>query len=142
MTKVVKLKTGSATEEQGSYSRLVMVDKLIFISNTAGRHPVTKEMPEDAAGQLLQIFDNLERALTSVGSCLADIVSYKVYVPDPDDFPAVAKIIGDKFKGIDPALTVTSSPLMAPYYKVEMEATAYHGASVADTEYINISDQD
>ena len=42
MTKVVKIKTGSKFEEHGSYSRIVAVDNWIFVSNTAGRNPVSK----------------------------------------------------------------------------------------------------
>ncbi len=44
MTSVIKVKTGSKYEEMGSYSRLVAVDNWIHVSNTAGRHPQTKEI--------------------------------------------------------------------------------------------------
>lgn len=55
MIDVVKVKTGNKFEEHGSYSRLVAVDNLIFVSNTAGRNPQTKEIPEDVTEQTLQV---------------------------------------------------------------------------------------
>jgi len=39
MPEVIKVKTGNKFEEHGSYSRLVAVDDMIFVSNTAGRSP-------------------------------------------------------------------------------------------------------
>jgi hypothetical protein len=39
MPDIVKVETGNPFEERGSYSRLVAVDNLIFVSNTAGRNP-------------------------------------------------------------------------------------------------------
>jgi len=75
MAKVIKVKSGSKFEDIASYSRLVAVGNHIYISNTAGRHPETKEMSEDVTEQSLQAIDNIERALIAIGSCLADIVA-------------------------------------------------------------------
>ncbi|BBI54620.1 hypothetical protein HORIV_70410 [Vreelandella olivaria] len=60
MAHIVKVKTGSTFEEHASYSRLVAVDNWIFVSNTAGRHPETKEIPEDVVAQTHQVFANIE----------------------------------------------------------------------------------
>ncbi|AEA60196.1 RidA family protein [Burkholderia gladioli] len=139
MTKVVKIKTGSKFEEIGSYSRLVSVDNWIFVSNTAGRNPVTKQIPEDVIEQTLQVFANIEAALTAAGSSLADVVASRVFIQNPDDTQAVMTKVGEKFRGIDPASTVTCPPLGSTVYKVEIEVTAYRGASRADTEALTIS---
>ncbi len=138
MTKIVKLKTGTKLEEISSYSRAVCVDNWIFVSNTAGRNPDTKEIPEDLREQTLQVFDNVERALKAVGSSLADVVSTKVFIQNPEDTAFVMGIFGEKFKGIDPTTTVTSPPLGSKAYLVELEVTAYKGASTADIDYVNI----
>ena len=53
MTTVTRLTTGSEFEKKASYSRLVMLDNWIFVSNTAGRHPVTRQIPEDLRQQTL-----------------------------------------------------------------------------------------
>lgn len=134
MTKVVKIKTGSKFEEHGSYSRIVAVDNWIFVSNTAGRHPQTKEIPEEVGAQTLQVFSNIEGALASVGSGLGDVVASRVFIQDPADTQTVMTIVGEKFRGINPASTVTCPPLGSAVYKVEIEVTAYRGASTAETE--------
>lgn len=139
MEKIIKVKSGSKFEDIASYSRLVAVGNHIYISNTAGRHPETKEMPEGVTEQSLQVIDNIERALIAVESCLADIVAIRVFVPNPADADAVGAVLGDKFRGIDPALTLTCSPLGSDAYKMEMDATAYRGASANEAEYLDLS---
>ena len=139
MTQIIKVKTGSAFEEKGSYSRIVAVDHWVFVSNTAGRHPVTKLISEDVAEQTLQVFANIENALAAVDACLADVVFSRVFIQDPADTELVMGIVGTKFKGIDPATTVTCPPLGSTIYKVELEVTAYKGASTADVKKITVT---
>lgn len=134
MTKVLKIKTGSKFEEHGSYSRLVEVDNWIFVSNTAGRNPQTKEIPEDVVEQTLQVFANIEGALAAVDASLADVVASRVFIQTPEDTQAVMTVVGEKFRGINPASTVTCPPLGSTVYKVEIEVTAYRGAEKAETE--------
>ena len=139
MSNIIKVKTGSIYEEKGSYSRIVAVDNWIFVSNTAGRHPQTKVIPTDIAEQTLQVFANIEQALAAVDATLADVVSSRVFIQDPADVPAVMTIVGEKFRGIDPAATVTCPPLGSTVYKVELEVTAYRGASTASVQTINLA---
>ncbi len=134
MTKLIKLKTGSKYEEIGSYSRVVAVDNWIFVSNTAGRNPDTQEIPEDVTEQTRQVFVNVERALASVGASLSDVVMSRVFIQEPSDTMAVMTIVGEKFRGINPASTVTCPPLGSTVYKVEIEVTAFLGAGQAETE--------
>ncbi len=96
-------------------------------------------MSEDVTDQSLQVIDNIERALIAVGSCLADIVAIRVFVPTPADANAVGDVLGDKFRGIDPACTLTCSPLGSDAYKMEMDATAYRGASENLAEHLDLS---
>lgn len=139
MTDIIKLKTGSKFEESGSYSRLVAVDNWIYVSNTAGRNPQTKLIPEDLAEQTLQVFANVEAALAAVGSSLADVVFSRVFVQQAEDVEAVMGIVGEKFRGIDPATTVTCPPLGSSVYKMELEVTAYRGAAQANVTRINLA---
>jgi enamine deaminase RidA (YjgF/YER057c/UK114 family) len=138
MTKIVKVKTGSKFEEIASYSRLVMVDNMIYVSNSAGRNPDTQEIPEDVIEQTEQVFNNIERALAAVDATLADVIVSRVFIQDPADIHDVMAYIGTKFKGVNPASTATCPPLGSTTYKVEIEVTAYRGASTADVEEINI----
>jgi enamine deaminase RidA (YjgF/YER057c/UK114 family) len=83
MTKIIKLKTGSPFEDQASYSRLVVVDNWIYVSNTAGRNPQTKLIPEDILEQTHQVFANIETALAAVDASLADVVCSRGVHPGP-----------------------------------------------------------
>lgn len=139
MVQIVKVKTGSKFEEIASYSRVVAVDNWIFVSNTAGRNPETQQIPEGVVEQTEQVFNNIERALAAVDACLADVVMSRVFIQDPADTAAVMEFIGGKFRGIDPTTTVTCPPLGSTVYKVELEVTAYRGASTADVERISIA---
>lgn len=139
MSTLVKVKTGSKLEEIASYSRVVMVDNWIYVSNTAGRNPVTQEIPEDIIEQTQQVFDNIERALAAVDATLADVVMSRVFIQDPAETHTVMQFIGTKFRGINPATTVTNPPLGSAEYKVEIEVTAYRGAASAQVEEVLIS---
>ena len=139
MTSITKVKSGSVYEEKESYSRLVVVDNLIFVSNTAGRNYKTREMSTDPIEQAKQSLNNIEGALESVGATLADVVMSTVYIPSPEDAPSVMAYIGERFRGIDPARTVLCAPLGNPDFKVEIEVTAYKGAGSSKVDHKVIS---
>ena len=134
MPTVTKIKTGSPAEERGAYSRVVAVDNLIFVSNTAGRNPQTKLIPADLAEQTRQVLANIDGALAAVDSCLEDVVAARVFIQFPDDIDPVMEAYAERMRGIDPTLTLTSPPLGSPEYKVEIEVTAYRGASAGSVE--------
>ncbi len=138
MTQIVKLKTGSPAETRGSYSRVVAVDNLIFVSNTAGRNPDTKLIPADLREQTFQVLANIERALNAVDVVLEDVVAARVYVQFPEDIDQVMGAYAERMKGIEPAFTLTSPPLGSPEFKVEIEVTAWRGASSAPIKEINL----
>lgn len=138
MTHITKLKTGSKFEDMASYSRLVAVDNWIYVSNTAGRNPQTQLIPEDVIEQTHQVFANIEAALAAVDAGLGDVISSRVFIQDPNDVPKVMDVIGEKFRGVDPATTVTCPPLGSTVYKVELEVTAYRGASRAQVTLIRL----
>ena len=139
MTDIVKVKTGSPAEERGAYSRLIAVDNLIFVSNTAGRNPRTKLIPEDPAEQTLQVLANIDAALAAVGSSIDDVIAARVFVQFPQDIDAVMGAYAGKMRGINPTLTLTSPPLGMPEFKVEIEVTAYRGAAKANVQEITIT---
>ena len=139
MVDVTKVKTGSPAEERGSYSRLVAVDNLIFVSNTAGRNPETKLIPADLTEQTLQVLANIEAALASVGAGLADVVASRVFIQFPDDVEPVMAAYAGRMRGINPTLTLTCPPLGSSEFKVEIEVTAYRGAGSAKAHEFTIA---
>lgn len=139
MVTVKKVSSGGKYEEKESYSRVVVVDNWVFMANTAGRNYKTKEMPTDPVEQTKQIFHNIEGALASVGATLADVVRSRVFIPNREHAPDVMAYVGERFRGIDPASTVTCTPLGSDEYKVEIEVTAYIGAGQAKQERLKVS---
>jgi len=139
MTDVVKVKTGNKFEEHGSYSRLVAVDNLIFVSNTAGRNPRTKEIPEDLVEQTNQVLDNISAALAAVDAVLEDVVSARVFVQFPEHIETIMGAYGERMRGINPTLTMTCPPLGSAQYKVEIDVVAYRGASKGNVKELQIT---
>lgn len=139
MSNITKIRTSSAAEAKFHYSRIVAVDNWIFVSNTAGRNPVTKLIPKDIEEKTLQVFANIETALAAAGSSLADVVATRVYIHDPKDTDAVMRIFAEKFEGIEPTLTSVCPPLYLAEYGVEIEVTAWRGAAQSPVERISIS---
>lgn len=139
MPQVIKVKTGNKFEEHGSYSRLVAVDNMIFVSNTAGRNPRTKLIPEDLTEQTNQVLDNLSAALASVDAVLEDVVCARVFVQFPEDVDTVMTAYGQRMRGINPTLTMTCPPLGSTQYKVEIDVTAIRGVSKAEVKELLIS---
>jgi len=139
MTEVIKVKTGNKFEDMGSYSRLVAVDNLIFLSNTAGRNPQTKGIPSDLAEQTNQVLDNIAAALAAVDAVLEDVVSARVYVQFTDDIMPIMAAYGERMRGINPTLTMTCPPLGSTEYKVEIDVVAYRGASKGNVREIQIT---
>lgn len=130
MAEIIKLKTGSPFEERGAYSRAVAVDDTIYVSLTAGRNPETRLISPDLAEQTRQVLANVEAALQALGSSLDDVVRSRVFVQDPADIDAVMDVVAARFRGVDPALTITSPRLGSPEYRIELEVTAVRGAAL------------
>ena len=79
----------------------------------------------------MQVLANIEGALASVDAVLADVVAVRVFVQSPQDVETVMTAYGKRMRGINPTLTMTCPPLGSTEYKVEIEVTAYRGASTA-----------
>jgi enamine deaminase RidA (YjgF/YER057c/UK114 family) len=136
---VTKLKSGSLYEDKLSYSRAVVVDNWILVANTAGRNYRTREISNDAAEQTRQCFANIEGALKAVDASLADVVRTRVSVPYLEHKDAIMSVVAEKFRGVDPASTITATPLAGPEYLVEIEITAYRGAGTANATNLRVS---
>jgi enamine deaminase RidA (YjgF/YER057c/UK114 family) len=128
MTHITKVNCGGKYEALYSYSTVVMVDNWIFTANSAGKNPQTGKFSSDPVEQATQTLRNLEHALAQVGSNFSDVVRRTVRIPNREDLFPIMACVGAAFKGIDPASTVTCSPLGSDDYKLEIELIAYKGA--------------
>ena len=70
------------------------------------------------------MIDKIEAALESLGGTLQDVVRTRVFVHQLDDWEAVARAHGERFRGIDPANTLVEARLVGDGYLVEIEAEA------------------
>jgi len=125
MNEVIKVKSGSKFEDQNSYSRVVVAGDFIFVANTAGRNYTTREIADNVTGQAVQAFKNIEGALAAVDITVKDIIAVRCHVPNPDHMGDVGKFVGEKFRGIDPIMTMVCTPLAHHDMLVEFEVTAY-----------------
>lgn len=99
----------------------------------------TREISPDVAQQARKALQNINGALQAVGSSLADTVRIITHVPTSTDMPAVAAVLGETFRNIDPAGTMVCTPLARRELKVEFEVTAIRGASSLPAKYIRAS---
>ena len=117
--------SGSPWEGPYGYSRATVVGDQCWVAGTADP---TGRRPGDAAGQAREILGIIERALTEAGFSLADVVRTRMFVTNPADSDAVARVHGEVFGSVRPASTLlVVSALIAPELIVEIEADAVRG---------------
>jgi enamine deaminase RidA (YjgF/YER057c/UK114 family) len=81
--------------------------------------------PEDPGDQARRCLEIIGVALTEAGASFEDVVRTRIYLVDTSDFDAVGRAHGEVFADIRPACTaVTVAELVAPQYRVEIEAEA------------------
>jgi enamine deaminase RidA (YjgF/YER057c/UK114 family) len=123
------ISSGSPFEAEAGYSRAVVDGEWIFVAGTTGFDYARMTIADDAAEQARQAFRNIEKALAEAGASLADVVRVKYYVPDAEDWPTIAPVLGEVFSAIRPAATALICGLVDPRMKIEIEVTARRGNS-------------
>jgi enamine deaminase RidA (YjgF/YER057c/UK114 family) len=118
--------SGTPWEPKVGYSRAVRVGTHIYVSGTTATAADGSVVGRgDAYAQTVQTLDNIERALTALGSRRADIVRLRVFVTDIGDFDAIGRALGERFGEVRPAATLVQVvALVDPAMKVEIEADA------------------
>ena len=116
------ISSGSPFEEVAGYSRAVQDGKWVFVSGTSGF--ANGNIADDVEGQAEQAFETIAAALAEAGAKLSDVVRVRVYLTEAGDFEKVAKICGQRFKGVRPTNTTVIYGLVDPRMKVEIEVTA------------------
>jgi enamine deaminase RidA (YjgF/YER057c/UK114 family) len=118
------ISSGSRFEAETGYSRAVVDGEWMFVAGTTGFDYVQMTIAEDPAEQARQAFRNIETALAEAGATLADVVRVRYYVPNLEDWPAIAPILGEVFGAVRPAATALVCGLVDPRMKIEIEVTA------------------
>ncbi len=116
--------SGTVWEGFAGYSRAVKKGNRILVSGTTATHGNLLVGGHDAGAQAHFVIDKIEAAIESLGGSLKDVVRTRVFVNNINDWEAVARAHGHRFKGIDPANTLVQAQLVGEGYLVEIEAEA------------------
>jgi enamine deaminase RidA (YjgF/YER057c/UK114 family) len=118
--------SGTPWEPKVGYSRAVRVGPRIYVSGTTATAADGSIVGlGDAYAQTVQALDNIERALTALGSRREDIVRLRIFVTDLGDFDPIARALSERFGEIRPANTLVQvAALIDPALRVEIEADA------------------
>jgi enamine deaminase RidA (YjgF/YER057c/UK114 family) len=114
----------SIFEEQVSFSRAVVVDKMVFVSGCTGYNYATNVISEDLVEQTEQTFKNIEYALTKAGATFADVVRVQYILKKTDDWERCWPVFKKYFGEVRPACTVICAKLTSEKLKIEIEVTA------------------
>jgi 2-iminobutanoate/2-iminopropanoate deaminase len=98
--------------------------RLLVISGLNGYEADGKTMPESFDAQADLIWRHLQTILAAAGMTLANLVSLRTYLADPQDDEANVRMRVKYLGTHAPALTVVCCRLLDPRWKLEVEAMA------------------
>ena len=124
--------SGTVWEGFAGYSRAVRKGNTIYVSGTTATHGNRLIGQDDPAAQTHFVIDKIEASIMSLGGTLKDVVRTRIFVHNLEDWEAVARVHGERFKDIDPVNTLVEARLVGKGYLVEIEAEA-----VVDTEFVD-----
>jgi enamine deaminase RidA (YjgF/YER057c/UK114 family) len=112
--------------ESPLYSHVVRTGNLVFIAgqvaqDTSGQLVGVGDFPVQAA----QVFDNLSRALASVGATLENLVKITIYITDPRFRDPLREVNRRYLPADQPTSTLlVVAGLARPEYLIEIDAVA------------------
>lgn len=118
--------SGTIWEERAGYSRAIRVGGQVFVSGTTATDPDGNPVGlNDPAAQTRYIMELIRAALVEAGAGIGDVVRWRCYLVNADDWMAVADVLGDYFREVRPASTLYEvSRLVGDEYLVEIEVDA------------------
>ena len=125
-----RIYSGGPLEKKFGYCRATRVGDLVFVSGSTAMKDGQVVGVGDPAAQTRQIVATIEKALREAGSSMDEVVRYRLFVTNAEDFPTVLKVLGETFGGIHPCGTgVVVTALVRPEFVVEIEVDAVIGSA-------------
>ena len=126
MSKRLNIASGVKWEEIIGYSRAVKIGNLIEVAGTTALDAAGNLVgPDDPYEQTRYIIVKIEKALTSAGAALTDIVRTRIFTTDISQWEEIGRAHGEFFSRIKPASTMVEvRALINSGMLVEIEATA------------------
>ena len=125
MSKRINISSGVKWEDIVGYSRAVKIGNVIEVAGTTALDEEGKLVgPGDPYEQTRYIIAKIEKALTSAGAALTDVVRTRIFTTDISRWEEIGQAHGEFFKDIKPASTMVEvKALINPEMLVEIEAT-------------------
>lgn len=125
------ISSGTVWEDKVGYSRAVRVGNAVYVSGTTATDDDGATVGVgDAGAQTRFILQKIARALESAGASMADVVRYRCYVTNADDWQACGVALHEVFDDVRPASTLLEiSRLIGSDYLVEIEVDAIIGSA-------------
>ena len=125
MSKRLNISSGVKWEDIVGYSRAVKIGNVIEVAGTTALDEEGNLVgPDDPYEQTRYIIVKIEKALTSAGAALTDVVRTRIFTTDISRWEEIGRAHGEFFRDIKPASTMVEvSALINPSMLVEIEAT-------------------
>lgn len=122
----IKVSTGTKWEPLVGYSRLVRVDRHIYVTGTSAWLPEGGHVEGGAYEQAIQALKNIEASLKKAGADLHDVVRTRLFVTDiRRDWEAIGRAHAEVLGHVRPATSMVEvSRLIEEWMLVEIEADA------------------
>lgn len=120
----IKALSGTVWEDLAGFSRAVKKGNRILVSGTTATHGSKAMGGDDPVAQTHFVIDKIEGAIQSLGGALDQVVRTRIFIRNIDDWEAIARVHGERFKTIQPVNTMIKAELIGDEYLIEMEAEA------------------
>ncbi len=120
----IKALSGTAWEDIAGFSRAVKKGNRILVSGTTATHGPKAIGGNDPVAQTHFVIDKIEGAIQSLGGTLDQVVRTRIFIRNINDWEAIARAHGERFKTIQPVNTMVKAELIGDEYLIEMEAEA------------------